>query len=100
MWIWALVEPPIAEFTVIAFSKASLVITWEGDKSSLTISTILRPVLNAICPRSLYGAGILAFPVKLIPNASAREFIVEAVPIVLQFPSDGAELVTISINCS
>ncbi len=74
----------MAEFTTIAFSKASLVIIAEGVKSSLTISTILRPVLYAICPRSLYGAGILALPVKLIPNASAKEFIVDAVPIVLQ----------------
>ena len=35
----------MAEFTTIAFSKASLVIIAEGVKSSLTISTILRPVL-------------------------------------------------------
>ena len=43
-----LVEPPIAELTTIAFSKASRVRTLLGVRSSLTISTILRPVWYAI----------------------------------------------------
>ena len=53
IWICAFVEPPIAELTTIAFSNAFLVITCDGVKSSFTNSTIRKPVLYAICPRSL-----------------------------------------------
>ena len=35
-----------------------------------------------------------------MPSASASEFIVDAVPIVLQWPADGADDATISMNCS
>ena len=79
-----LLEAPIALATKIAFSKASFVIIFEGVRSSCTISTILFPVSKEICSRSLYGAGIIALPVKDIPSASAMEFIDDAVPIVLQ----------------
>ena len=41
--------------------------------------------------RARHGAGIEAVPGSIIPSASARAFIVEAVPIVLQCPSDGAD---------
>ena len=47
-WIGAFVEPPIAELTTIAFSKAARVSTSDGFKSSLTISTMRLPVLYAI----------------------------------------------------
>jgi hypothetical protein len=43
-WIGALVEPPIAEFTTMAFSKAARVMMSDGFKSSRTISTARRPV--------------------------------------------------------
>ena len=43
-WIGALVEPPIAELTTMAFSKASRVMMSDGFRSSLTISTMRRPV--------------------------------------------------------
>ena len=39
-----------------------------------------------------------AHPGRLMPSTSARPFIVLAVPIVLQCPTDGAELATISTN--
>jgi hypothetical protein len=39
-----LVEPPMAEFTTMAFSKASRVMMSEGFRSSRTISTMRRPV--------------------------------------------------------
>jgi hypothetical protein len=35
-----------------------------------------------------------------MPSASASEFMVEAVPMVLQWPTDGAEDATISMNSS
>ena len=52
--------------------------------SSSTFLTIRYPVSYAICDLSLYGAGIAAQPVSDMPSASAIEFILEAVPIVLQ----------------
>ena len=44
MWIVALVEPPMAELTTMAFSMASRVMMSEGFRSSHTISTARRPV--------------------------------------------------------
>ena len=41
-----------------------------------------------------------AAPGSCIPRASAREFIVVAVPMVLQYPTEGAELATSSIKPS
>src|ERR1700678_631348 len=39
-----------------------------------------------------------AQPGRLIPSASASEFIVDAVPIVLQWPAEGADEATSSIK--
>ncbi len=39
-----------------------------------------------------------AQPGSDMPSASASEFIVEAVPIVLQWPADGADDATSSMN--
>ena len=75
----------------MALMKASLVMMSDGRRFSSTIPTILRPVRYAICPRSRYGPGIAADPVSVMPRASAKEFIDVAVPIVLQWPADGAE---------
>ena len=44
-WIGALVEPPIAEFTAMVFSKALRVRMSEGFRSSHTISTMRLPVM-------------------------------------------------------
>ncbi len=41
-----------------------------------------------------------AQPGSVMPSASASAFMVEAVPIVLQWPTEGAEEVTISMNSS
>jgi hypothetical protein len=51
-WIGALVDPPIAEQTAIAFSNAARVITCDGRKSSDTSSTLRFPVAYAISCRS------------------------------------------------
>src|SRR5882672_6699159 len=90
-WIGALVEPPIAELTTMTFSKASRVMTFDGRRSSHTIATMRLPLSYALTERSLCGAGIAALPGSDIPRASASEFMVEAVPMVLQWPVDGAE---------
>src|ERR1041384_1128165 len=57
-----------------------------------------RPVTYAIWPRSRYGAGIAAHPGNESPSASATAFIVDAVPMVLQWPTDGAEAAAASRN--
>src|SRR5882672_6798339 len=95
-WMGALVEPPIAEQTTMAFSKAARVMMSDGFRSSRTISTIRLPVRYAIWPRSLCTAGMAAQPGSIMPSASASEFMVVAVPMVLQKPGDGAEEATIS----
>src|SRR5262245_52551884 len=96
--IGALVEPPSAEFTRIALRKAVRVRMSEGLRSACTISTICRPVRQAHSCRSRYGAGIAALPGSDSPSASVSEFIVVAVPIVLQKPVDGADDATSSMK--
>ena len=51
-WIGALVEPPIAELTLIALRKAPRVMMSEGFRSSRTMSTMRMPVRQAISWRS------------------------------------------------
>ena len=87
----ALVDPPIAVLTTMAFSKASRVRMSDGFRSSSTICTIRLPVSYAMFIRSRNGAGIADEPVSVIPSASAIAFMVLAVPIVLQWPRLGAE---------
>jgi hypothetical protein len=82
----------------MTFSNASRVMMSDGVRPSSTISTIRRPVRYAMRARSRCGAGIAAHPGRLIPSASARAFIVVAVPIVLQCPGEGAEDATSSMN--
>ena len=41
-----------------------------------------------------------AQPGRDMPRASARLFMEVAVPMVLQWPTEGAELATICMNCS
>src|ERR1700722_1812542 len=94
----AFVEPPNAEFKRIAFRNASRHRMSDGLRSAWTISTICRPVCHAHCCRSRYGAGIAAEPGKDIPNISVNEFMVVAVPIVLQKPVEGADEATISMK--
>ena len=90
----------MAVLTTMAFSNASRVRMSDGFRSSSTICTMRLPVSKAIPIRSRKGAGIALLPVRLMPNASAMAFIVLAVPIVLQCPSDGAEEQTRDMNSS
>ena len=57
-------------------------------RSSLTMSTMRRPVSWAITRRRLSTAGIAAQPGRLMPSASAMLFMVEAVPITMQCPGE------------
>ena len=85
-WTTALVEPPIAISTVMAFSSACRVMMREGRRSSPTISTMRRPLSSAMARRRESGAGMLAQPGSVMPSASARLVMVEAVPITVQWP--------------
>src|SRR5258708_6661669 len=82
-----LVDPPTAPFTRIAFSNASRVRTLESRKSSRTISTMRRPAIWARTPRLESTAGIAALRGRATPSASTIDAIVEAVPIVIQWPA-------------
>jgi hypothetical protein len=58
----------------------------EGVRRAATISTASLPVSCAPSSRRLSAAGVPARPGNTIPSASASNPIVEAVPIVLQWP--------------
>src|SRR5262249_54466382 len=98
MWIGALLEPPIAEQATMAFSNASRGRMAEGLRFSCTISTPRPPGPAAICARLREGGGMAAQPGSERPTAAGRGFMVEAVPMVLQWPIDGAEDATRSRN--
>ena len=80
----ALVEPPIAPLTMIAFSNASRVRIFDIRRSSRTISTMRRPAIRASSRRRESTAGIAAFVGNPMPSASTIDAIVDAVPIVMQ----------------
>src|SRR5277367_7114880 len=100
MWIGQLDDAPSAAAATTAFSNACLVMMSDGRRFSFTMPTMRLPVSNAIHPRSRYGAGMAAQPGSDMPRASASEFIEVAVPIVLQWPTEGADDDTISMNSS
>ena len=87
-WITALVEPPIAALTRIAFSNASRVRIFDSFRSSRTMSTMRMPDRCASTRRRASTAGMAALCGRLVPSASAMQAIVDAVPIVLQVPAE------------
>ena len=80
------VEPPTAAIDTIALMKASLVMMSLGRRFSATIDTISEPVSWDSDSSRASGAGVPANPGIVMPSASAMTAIVEAVPIVLQWP--------------
>src|SRR5450432_2119716 len=97
-----LVEPPIACSTTCAFRNAG------GVKSSLgrgplalAITAATLPLASAERNRSAWGAGIVALIGNDRPSASVMQAMVEAVPITMQVPTDGASRpLTASISTS
>ena len=84
-WIGALVEPPIAELTTMALRKASLVRMSEGFRSSCDHLDDAQAGAVGASPGGRDRArGSRAEPGSYMPSASASEFIVVAVPMVLQ----------------
>ena len=82
----ALVDPPVAASATMALWNEAIVNTALGRRPASTISTASRPALWECSSRPLSGAGVPAMPGIVIPSASAMTAIVEAVPIVLQWP--------------
>jgi hypothetical protein len=85
-WTIAFVEPPIAALVRIAFSNAALVRIWLGRRSSFTIATMRWPASCAISYRRESTAGQVAEPGSCMPSDSATQAIVDAVPMVMQWP--------------
>jgi len=84
----AFVDPPIAAFVRIAFSKASRVRILSIVTSSRTISTMRRPARCASTCRRASTAGIAALCGRPMPSDSTIDAIVDAVPIVMQWPRE------------
>ena len=85
----ALVEPPSAMTTVIAFSNASMVMIWRAVIPRRSISTTASPLRWANPSRRRSTAGGAAEPGRDMPSASATEAIVLAVYMPPQAPSPG-----------
>ena len=94
----ALVDPEIACSARIAFSSASRVTMSAGRMSRSTSSTIWRPAASATCARRESTAGIAAAPGSVSPSASVMHAIVDAVPIVWQWPLERDIEFSISVN--
>ena len=88
-WSTALVEPPKAMTTAMAFSNASLVMIWRAVIPRRSISTTASPDLRAKPSRRRSVAGGAAEPGIDIPMASATEAMVLAVYMPPQAPSPG-----------
>ena len=85
----ALVEPPKAMVTAMAFSNASLVRIWRAVMPCRSISTTAIPLLRAKPSRRRSTAGGAAEPGSDMPSASAALAMVLAVNIPPQAPSPG-----------
>ena len=96
----ALVEPPSAEVTAIAFSNASLVMIIRGVMPRRIMFTTASPARRASSSRRLSIAGGEAVPGSDMPIASAIELIVLAVNMPPQAPSPGQALRSISPSSS
>ena len=86
----ALLDPLSASTVTTALSNDDSLRMSLGLRSSQTISTMRRPVSDAICAWRESGAGIEENPGSTKPRTSAALVIVEAVPIVMQWPGERA----------
>ena len=89
-WMMALVEPPIAMCTVMAFSNAAGVRILAGVRSSHTMSTMRRPACAHMRGWAASAAGSDEAPGSVRPSASAIAIMVAAVPMVMQVPNERA----------
>ena len=98
-WTTELVEPPSASTVVMALSKLASVKKSRGLRSCHTISTIRRPLSVAIRAWRASAAGIDTAPGSVKPSASAAEVMVDAVPMVMQWPGERAMPSSSSCHC-
>ena len=96
----ALVEPPKAMVTAMAFSNASLVRICRAVMPRRSNSTTAMPLLRAYPSRRRSTAGGAADPGRLMPSASAALAMVFAVYMPPQAPSPGQIAFSISVTCS
>ena len=92
MCISAFVEPEIAAWTMMAFSKLSMVTISDGFKPILASFTACFPAFFAYWIRSGLVAGRSALPGRASPRASAMICMVDAVPMNEQAPQLGHAL--------
>ena len=59
---------------------------FDSTRSSRTISTMRRPAMRASTLRRASTAGMAALPGRPTPSASTMQAMVEAVPMVMQWP--------------
>src|SRR5512140_3994484 len=97
-----LVEPPIACSTTCALRNDDAVRNSLGfGPLAVAISAATLPLASADRNRSACGAGIVALIGSDRPSASVMQAMVEAVPITMQVPTDGASLpLTASLSTS
>src|ERR1700749_2623506 len=97
-----LVDPPIACITICAFRNEDSVRNSLGfGPLALAIAAATLPLASAERKRSACGAGIVALIGSDRPSASVTHAMVEAVPITMQVPTDGASRpLTASISTS
>ena len=85
-WSTKLVEPPTAALRTMAFSNASRTNTLDKVRFSRAISTMRIPERWAIAFLRESAAGMAEAPGKVRPKASDMTAMVEAVPMVAQWP--------------
>src|SRR5262245_32212605 len=97
-----LVEPPIACSTTCALrNEAGVRISLGFGPLVLAIAAATLPLASAERKRSACGAGMVALIGSDRPSASVTQAIVDAVPITMQVPTDGARRpLTASISLS
>ena len=101
----AFVEPPVAQTTAQAFSRALRVTMSRGSTASplalaQTISMSWRPARRISGARSLNTAGTMLEPMGARPRASLTIPMVLAVNCPAQAPAEGRqERVTVSSSC-
>ena len=96
-----LVEPLNAANTFNAFSNAARVNISRAVRPSTASATACRPVATPILKRAPVTAAGEAAPGNIMPNTSAKQAIVEAVPITIQVPDVGHRLCrTPTMACS
>ncbi len=96
MWSDVFVDPPSAMSTRMAFSKAFLVITFRGVRSSFTSPTTRLPLSKAILRFSPDTARAVAQPGRLMPSDSVTQAMVLAVNMPWQEPGPGQAQVSSS----